>query len=140
MNKTSAYPLAYGLKSAALPLITVSVKGKSLCFLLDTGSTSNLLDKRVCEYFKRELTYIPPVEHMGIEGNKISSERVYFDFSFEEIVYRSTFATLDLSSAFDKVEADSGIQIHGILGNEFFIENEWIIDFEKLQVITSKRR
>ena len=39
---------------------------------------------------------------------------------------------MDLSSAFGKVEEESGIQIHGLLGCSFMEQQKWGLDFEKL--------
>lgn len=39
-----------GLPQVGLPLLIVKAQAKHLCFLLDTGSNINVLDKRVAEF------------------------------------------------------------------------------------------
>lgn len=53
-------------------------------------------------------------------------------FALEEREYKADFSVIDLSSAFGKVEAESGIQIHGLLGCSFMEHQKWVLDFENL--------
>lgn len=32
------------------------------------------------------------------------------------------------------VQEESGVQIHGVLGIHFLVDNEWIIDFKQLNI------
>ena len=41
-----------GLPQVGLPLLIVKAQAKNLCFLLDTGSNINVLDRRVAECFQ----------------------------------------------------------------------------------------
>ena len=44
--------LILGFPEVGLPLLIVKAQAKNLCFLLDTGSNINVLDKRVAEFFQ----------------------------------------------------------------------------------------
>ena len=33
-----------------------------------------------------------------------------------------------------QVQDETGVQVHGVLGVQFLIENKWIVDFEKLEI------
>lgn len=118
-----------------LPLLIVKAQAKNLCFLLDTGSNINVLDKKVAEFFR-----LPAgsTQHrqFGIDGELRTSNIVEFSFSLEEREYKADFSVMDLSSAFGKVEEESGIQIHGLLGCSFMEQQKWILDFEKLCLFT----
>jgi hypothetical protein len=46
-----------GLSHTGLPLLIVKAQAKNLCFLLDTGSNINVLDKRVAEFFQFDYGY-----------------------------------------------------------------------------------
>ena len=59
-------------------------------------------------------------------------------FTFETIDYSEPFICTEMIEAFDKIKTGSGIQIHGILGNQFFLKHGWIIDFETVTVCTNK--
>jgi len=132
------FSLKYGLQKTGLPLIVVEINQQNLCFLLDTGSNKNLIDQKVYEFFKEQVETIGSSTILGLEGNKQDSTIIKLSFNFENHSYSTNFNVFDSTNAFGAIEKESDIQIHGILGNEFFIENEWILDFEKLIVSSSK--
>jgi len=127
-----SFPLSYGLSKSNLPLIPVEIQDKSLCFLLDTGSNINMIDAAVYEYFKDIAEQIGEFAHIGIEGNSEQVITVKLPFQFEGHSYIPVFSVVNLDKAFSKIHEESGIPIHGLLGNKFFIEHGWILDFDKL--------
>ena len=129
------FPLALGLEKVGLPLILTSGKLKNICFLIDTGSTHNTLFDFVYEHFKNEFKLLDcSCKTMGIEGHYRETPVIEATFNFEGTDYTSTFAVLDATDAITQVQEETGIQIHGVLGIEFLIENKWIIDFETYNV------
>lgn len=131
--------ISYGLQKTGLPLIAVEINQQNLCFLLDTGSNKNLIDKRVFDYFKEHLETVGNSSIFGLDGNKTDSPIIKLDFNFEGNSYSTKFNVFDSEKAFEAIEKETDIQIHGILGNEFFIENGWILDFDKLTVSSSNK-
>jgi len=132
------FPLTHGIQKTGLPLIVIEINQQNLCFLLDTGSNKNLIDQRVYEFFKEQVETVGSSTILGLEGNKLDTPIINLSFNFENHSYSTNFNVIDSSSAFGAIEKESDIQIHGILGNEFFIENEWVLDFEKLMVYSGK--
>ena len=129
------FPLTFGLQKTGLPLIVTSGKLKNLCFLIDTGSTHNTLFNFVYEHFKDEVKLLDRTcSTMGIEGHYIETPVIEATFNFEGINYTSTFSVLDATDAITQVQEETGIQIHGVLGIEFLLENKWIINFEQMKV------
>lgn len=120
-----------GLSHTGLPLLIVKAQVKNLCFLLDTGSNINVLDKRVAEFFQLS-GGTAQQQQFGIDGTLQTTDVVEMTFSLEEREYKADFSVMDLSSAFGKVEEESGIQIHGLLGCSFMEQQKWVLDFEKL--------
>lgn len=114
-----------------LPLLIVKAQVKNLCFLLDTGSNINVLDKRVAEFFQLS-GGTAQQQQFGIDGTLQTTDVVEMTFSLEEREYKADFSVMDLSSAFGKVEEESGIQIHGLLGCSFMEQQKWVLDFENL--------
>lgn len=129
------FPLIFGLQNTGLPLIMTSGKLKNLCFLIDTGSTHNTLFDFVYEHFRDEFKLLDSsCRTMGIEGHYKETPVIEATFNFEGVDYTSTFAVLDATDAIAQVQEETGVQIHGVLGIEFLIENKRIIDFEKLTI------
>lgn len=125
-----------GLPQVGLPLLIVKAQAKHLCFLLDTGSNINVLDKRVAEFFQLS-GGTAQQQQFGIDGTLRITDVVELTFSLEEREYKADFSVMDLSSAFGKVEDETGIQIHGLLGCSFMEQQKWILDFENLTLCLS---
>lgn len=139
LNRKFENSLSYGLNKTNLPLIVAEINQHNLCFLLDTGSNKNLIDQRVFEYFKEHFETVGNNNILGLDGNKTETPVIKLSFNFENFSYSTKFSVFDLEKSFGAIEKESEIQIHGILGNEFFIENGWIIDFDKLTLYSSKQ-
>lgn len=129
------FPLTFGLQKTGLPLILTSGKLKNICFLIDTGSTHNTLFDFVYEHFKDEFKLLDSTYRtMGIEGHYKEVPVIEATFNFEGVDYTSTFAVLDASEAIAQVQEETGVQIHGVLGVEFLMQNRWVVDFNRLIV------
>lgn len=121
-----------GLKKAFMPLVLSSGELKNWCFLIDTGSTHNIIFSYVYKHFKEQFKVLEDAtDIMGIEGNKKESSIVEGTFQFGDTEYTSPFCIFDATDAMTQVYEESGIQICGILGVMFLIENHLKIDFEK---------
>ena len=128
------HSLSYGLGKSQLPIIPIKVEGKYLCFIIDTGSTCSLIDSDVVEYFRDMVEPIGDYCISGLEGTKHKVDMITLPFNFEGQVYKPRFCVKPLLNAFKGIEEDSGIQVHGLLGTDFLLENKWIINFDKLDI------
>ena len=129
------FPIEYGLEKTGLPLILTSGKLKNICFLIDTGSTHNSLFDFVYNHFKDEFKLLEGAYRtMGIEGHYKETPIIEATFNFEGTDYTSTFSVLEANEAISQVQDETGVQVHGVLGVQFLIENKWIVDFEKLEI------
>ena len=129
------FPITYGLQKVGLPLILTSGKLKNLCFLIDTGSTHNVIFDFVFDFYKDEFTLIDENKSiMGIEVKLTETLTIEATFNFDEKDYTSTFSVLNASEAVKQIENETRIQIHGIIGIEFLLENRWVIDFNDYTV------
>ena len=129
------FPLTLGLQKSGLPLILTSGELKNICFLIDTGSTHNILFDFVYNHFKDEFNILNNTQLlMGIEGHYKETPIIEATFNFEGTDYTSTFSVLEANEAISQVQDETGVQVHGVLGVQFLIENKWIVDFEKLEI------
>ena len=128
------HSLYHGFNQTKLPIIVVKVEDKHLCFILDTGSTCSLIDSNVVEYFKDIVAPIGDYCISGIDGTKHKVDVIILPFNFESQEYKSMFCVKPLLDAFRAIEIESGIQVHGLLGTDFLIENQWIIDFKEFNI------
>ena len=129
------FSLNFGIEKTGMPLILTSGKKKNVCFLIDTGSTYNTLFSFVYEHFKDDFRIIEKDQKtMGIESRFQDSTTVEGTFNFDGTEYTSTFAVVKANDAIAKIQEETGVQLHGILGIPFLMENKWKIDFEKMIV------
>lgn len=125
-----------------LPIITVVIKGKKLNLLLDTGSDISHLNSNVLDYLKfnpndKVITLSNnTIDVMGMEGNKINSKICNLHFKYKNKKFNDEFSLVDLTSAFNTIKQESGIQIHGILGNKFLEKYKYVLDFKDLIAYT----
>lgn len=71
---------------------------------------------------------------MGIEGKPTDVPQIKMSFDFQGNQSSATFSILDANNVISKIQTESGIQIHGILGIPFLTQNEWILDFKQLTI------
>lgn len=132
------YPLHFGLEKAGLPLILSTETPKNLCFLIDTGSTRDVIFDFVYQHFKDHFMLTTETQNiMGIDGSLKPTIIVNADLHFDDLRYKAPFAVLEANDAIAQVQAETGIQIHGVLGIPFLIDNKCLIDFEKLIIINN---
>ena len=128
------FPLTYGLSKTGLPLIVVKVFDQNLCLMLDTGSNRNIIDNRFYEHFKDRLKPSETSSEVFTLNGTAAGMTVEVPFTFEEKDYQEPFICTEQTDAFNKIHEESGIQIHGIVGNNFFLKHGWVLDFEKVEL------
>lgn len=134
------FPLRWGLQKTGLPLIVTTCTDdagtvRNMCFLIDTGSTNNILFSFVYEHFQKSFKSLDEQGSvMGFEGQQHETPQIETTFNIEGQSYTSIFSVLDVSDGMKYVQEESGVQIHGVLGIHFLVDNEWIIDFKQLNI------
>lgn len=129
------FQLNFGLEKTGMPLILTSGKKKNVCFLIDTGSTHNTLFSFVYEHFKDDFRILEEDQKtMGIESHFQDSTTVDGTFNFEGTEYTSTFEVVKANDTITQLQEETGVQLQGILGIPFLMENKRKIDFEKMIV------
>ena len=134
-------PLHYSLNRVGLPLIITSSK-PTLCFLIDTGASHNMLFSFVYAELQHLLSALEPKNNtaiMGINGSTKKVGQVKGTLAFEGKQSEVKFSVMDATEAIYRVQKESGIQIHGILGIPFLVGNKWILDFSKLNIRTEQQ-
>lgn len=132
-------PIIHSLNKVGLPLVVTSSR-PHLCFLVDTGSSHNVLFSYVIS--ASEFTYTPiDISHfiIGIDGTPTVVNQIKITLSFDEKEVSTTLSVLDATHAISQIQQESGIQIHGILGIPFLTQNEWILDFKRLTINTDAK-
>ena len=120
-----------GLDLCELPIVTFNCNSKKLHFILDTGSNISYINEKVLkEIDAKELNVSSST--LGVEGKDIETKHYSITIGYRDQEFVEEFGAIDLSAAFAAIEAESGIKIHGILGNKFFVKYKYILDFKEL--------
>ena len=106
--------------------------------VLDTGSVHSLINKSVIQYIEyNETEYVATLS--GIDNITREEENaIEIPLQYKGKVTRSIFVVTELSACFDEIKKETGVQLHGLLGSDFFVENRYIIDYNEM-VAYSKR-
>lgn len=131
------YLLHHTISKVGLPLIVTSTK-PSLCFLIDTGATNNVIFSFAYEHLKSVFNTIGRYSRiMGVDGETKETAQVEATLSFGNIHTTSIYSVLDSHKAVATIQNETGIQIHGIIGIPFLMQNKWILDFNNLKIISA---
>ena len=120
-----------GLDLTELPIVTFNQGNNKLHFLLDTGSNISYINTKVLNNIESEDLDVSS-NTFGVEGSGIETHHYLIEIGYRDQKFKEEFGAVDLSAAFSAIEAESGIKLHGILGNRFFEKYKYIIDFKEL--------
>lgn len=117
------------LDLTGIPVVTFKQGKNKINLLLDTGSSKSVILPSVLNVFKHEKLNEGGTVY-GMEGNIIETVFVSIDFILNNTNYSEKFQVVDMSSAFNSLKQDTGVTIHGILGNSFFEKYGYVIDYK----------
>lgn len=120
-----------------LPVVTFYNKDTKLNFLLDTGSDLSHINKSILPSLEyKEIDESKNIISVG--GNSQSLRCCDMTVTYKSQKFIDRFCVSDLDEAFGVIKAETGVQIHGILGSKFFTKYKYILDFESLIAYSKK--
>lgn len=120
-----------------LPVITFYNNGVKLNFLLDTGSDLSHINKSLLSHLQYKETG-EKVNIISVGGTTQSTGSCSMTVTYKNQEFTDKFQISDLDEAFGAIKAETGVQIHGILGSKFFTRYKYILDFESLIAYSKK--
>lgn len=120
-----------GLDLTELPIVTFKQGDTKLHFLLDTGSNISYINSEIIKDLEVE-DLNASSSTVGVEGNDMETKHYNIKIGYRDQEFIEEFGALDLSGAFASIEAESGIKLHGIIGNRFFEKYKYVLDFREL--------
>jgi hypothetical protein len=127
------------ISKTGLVYVPFTCNGKELNFLLDTGSTISYIDAQTavelgCK-FKRCSEVVT-----GLGGDQEITEYCEIKLETPTTVTEIELPLANFKYAFSQVEEESGIEIHGLLGNNFLLASKYVIDYDKMMVFKPKHK
>lgn len=126
------YSFAEAINLVDLPILVMTNNDKKLKFILDSGSNGCHIDKNILDTLTIEKNEIVEKTNSVATGAGIinlSNEKCILKLKLGNTIFEVPFAVEDLSGPFNFIKEEDGIQIHGILGNNFLEANGWVLDF-----------
>ena len=120
-----------------MPFICVNEGGfKDAVFLVDTGSTDNILFGYIYEQVKGKLKEDAEGEYAltGIDGKPQKVIRVIGNVPFCGKNYEMSFLVRNDDDAGLSLSEEMGFNIVGIIGTLFMAEHDWVIDFKNQEI------
>jgi len=120
-----------GLDLTGLPVVTFCQGEKKLNFILDTGSTDNIIDSGVLENVAHSVSR-KKSSVFGMEGKGNVVPICSITLSYKDDDYTYDYLVCDMASAFSKIKETNGVTVHGIIGSKFFRKFRYVLDFNEL--------
>lgn len=121
-----------------LPVVTMLNNGTKLNFLLDTGSDKSHLNssviKKIKDYERMEGMNTDLISATGVVNSQ--NNWIKMPLQYKKETFIEEFMLINLDDPFNAIKEESGVQIHGILGNSFFKKYRYILDFDELVAYT----
>lgn len=119
------------LDLTGLPVITFYQNKERFNLLLDTGATNSVINEKYLPNLKHTIIEGAQCEVYGMEGNVQTVPFVNIKFS-RDLEYEANFQVVDMSAAFDAVKSETGVTIVGIIGNDFFQNYKYVLDYNTM--------
>ena len=122
-----------------LPVVTFYQGDTKINFLLDTGSNNSIINEKALKELKiKHKNLNIKTATTGVDGEDVEGYKVEVEFNYKGYFFLYHFQIMNISKAFDSIKKETGVTIHGILGNQFFKQYSYILDFEKLVAYSKK--
>ena len=130
-NKVISMSFKESLDLTDLPIVTFYNNGCRYNFILDTGANLSVINSAISDSLKHEkVNAVGSV--FGMEGNPTSVNYIKAPLEYKGTTYEELFQVIDMSTPFGRIKEESGVLLHGILGNAFFTKYKYVLDFENL--------
>ena len=127
----SAISFRESLDLTGLPVITFNQGKNKFNLLLDTGATNSVINSEYLPNLKHTVLEGTECEVYGIEGNVQTVPFVEIHFN-RDMNYKGYFQVVDMSAAFNSVKEETGVTIVGILGNDFFQNYKYVLNYNTM--------
>ena len=138
-NSFLSFSFSKGFTSPNIPIATFYQGDKELNFIIDTGSDDNVINRDALEDIKHDM-----IDHNGTlagVGGVYQVEACTITFQHDGEDFAAKFLVSDhLKEAFDNIRKAHAIQLHGMLGSKFLMQNNIVLDFNNLMAYNSKEK
>lgn len=120
-----------------LPVLVFKQGDVKLRFILDTGSSVSVIDEKSVASIKYE-TLDKSDNMVDANGGEKILHYCNFKFTCEDKEFENEFMVNDMSNIKRSVKENSGADIDGLIGSDFFNKYKYVIDFNKYLAYSKK--
>lgn len=120
-----------------LPVLVFKQGDVKLRFILDTGSSVSVIDEKSVASIKYE-TLDKSDNMVDANGGEKILHYCNFKFTCEDKEFENEFMVNDMSNIKRSVKENSGADIDGLVGSDFFNKYKYVIDFNKYLAYSKK--
>lgn len=128
------------IEKLQLPVITLDIMGIEMNFLIDSGSNRNHVSDRAFDILKGTdlykntfSDYREQTQLTGIGGGSSIQEQVALGYFLDGRGYASRFGIMS-DDIFDSMAKECGIKLSGILGTNFLLCHNIVIDYAQMMI------
>ena len=122
---------------AEMPVVTFYQGETKLNFLLDTGSNYSHISPEAAKNIHGTMFDVKAkVSGIG-EGTTSAVCRTTLSYKGSDYDI-DLHITSHLTNAFTEIKKETGVQVHGLIGNQFFQKHKYILDFKELVAYSVK--
>lgn len=122
------------LKEKTIPIITFKLDNDKINLILDTGSEVNILNE---DYYKSHSEHFILVDSVNNHINTVNGMMLQKTYIVETTLNDSInirFNVMDMTNMIDNIFYNQQIISDGLLGIDFFYDNNVVIDFKNKQL------
>lgn len=132
INKKPDYiSLKESLDLTNLPIVTFYQHSKKLNFILDTGSTMNIIDANIIKKLQHDIT-TKGTNVTGIGGEKVEVPLTELNINYKNKEFNDLFQIVDMNTVFTSIKNETGVTLHGLIGNSFMQKYKYVLDFDEM--------
>lgn len=120
------------IDKSALVIIPLKNNGKKLNFVVDSGSTCNVLNLKALDGLDIEhLNFdVSKIESISVSGRMDTQKVISMKLENEQEVFFETFFVMDITDSLEWSKEEYGEEVHGILGVDFLTHYGKVLDFD----------
>ena len=118
------------LKEKTIPVITFKLNNDKINLILDTGSELNILNEDYYKSHSKNFILIDSVNNPINTVNGIVLQKTYIVETILNDSINIRFNVMDMTDMVDNMFYNQQMIINGLLGIDFFYDNNAIIDFK----------
>ena len=118
------------LKEKTIPVITFKLNNDKINLILDTGSELNILNEDYYKSHSKNFILIDSVNNPINTVNGIVLQKTYIVETILNDIINIRFNVMDMTDMVDNMFYNQQMIINGLLGIDFFYDNNVVIDFK----------